>query len=609
MSSNFKNSNRDHKFIFREWLDMSLILDTDRFKGTYTVDDIEVILDNGLKMAREKVAPSCGDSDKIGAKFENGQVTTPQSTKDTYFFIQQNGLASSNYDPKNDAAVPLCVLWAINEYLVGANPAVSTLYLGTSGAAGLIEEFGSEQIKNTYLEKMFCGDWTGTMDLTEPSAGSDVGDALTKATPTSSPGVYKINGTKCFISGGDQDVTENIIHMVLARTEGAAPGTKGLSLFVVPKYLPDEKGGIGSFNHVSCVGIEHKLGLKGSPTCVLSFGDDGDCLGFLLGEPPVAGVGLGLAQMFNMMNEERLMTGTAALSLAAVAYHNAVQYASERVQGRPTADPKGKRAAIVKHEDVRRMLMFQKAHIEAFRAMVLKSFYCVDLKKHSSAPATVTAASQILEVNTPIVKAYCSDMALQCISEAMQVYGGYGFSEEYPIAELLRDARIFPIWEGTNYIQAMDLVGRKMTSSKGKGFALWLKEIADFIGQHANTPGMEREFTIMQGALADYDAMQAVLRGYSQPGQPGMVQLFATRMLHATGRLYAGKLLLEMALIARTRLESLPQDHVDYAFYCGKVASARFFVRNVVPEIGASLAIMKDGDRTALDVDEAVFAV
>lgn len=610
MSANFMHYSRDHKFILKEWLDLDSILNTERFKDGYSVDDVDFILDNALKGAREVIAPTIEDSDNIGAKYENGKVITPESTKEAYFFIQDNGLCSSNYDPNDPAAVPLCVLWSMLEYIIGANPSLGTLYLATGGAAGLIEDFGSDMLKETYLPKMYSGQWAGTMDLTEPGAGSEVGSISTKAIPTSEAGVYKIKGSKCFISGGDQDITENIIHLALARIEGARPGTAGISLFVVPKYLPDENGNPGKFNDVNCAGIEHKLGLHGNPTCVINFGENDDCIGYLLGDPPGEdGVGKGMAQMFNMMNEERLMTGLSATALAAVAYHNAADYARQRIQGKATANPKGGQVAIINHEDIRRSLMYQKAHIEAFRAMAISTFYQVDVRKNSSEPERVQYASNMVEVNTPLVKAYCSDYALDCISAALQIYGGYGFSEEYPIAELYRDARIYPIWEGTNYIQAMDLVGRKMTMKKGQVFADWLQEIISFVDTNSSHSQFVREFALMKRALQEFDELQSILNKWRAEGKEDQLKLFATRVLHATGKLYAAKLLLEMALLAQKKLDEIDKDHYDYSFYQGKIASARFFVRNIIPEIGAVVLVMKEEDRTALEIDESIFGI
>lgn len=608
MSSTLMNTTRDQKFILKEWLDMNKIFETERFKDGYTVDDMDFILENALKGAKEVVGLSCEDSDTIGCKFENGKVITPQSTKDAYFFIVDNGFSSSNMDPDDESALPLSVVWTLNEYFIAANPSIQTLWLANSGSSGLIRDFGSEELKKAYLPKMYSGYWSGTMDLTEPQAGSDVGDSSTKAIPTDEPGVYLIKGTKCFISGGEQDITENIVHMALARIEGAAPGTKGLSLFVVPKYLPDENGEPGEWNDVNCAGIEHKMGHRGSPTAVVSFGDEGKCKGFILGDAPGEdGAGKGMAQMFRMMNEERLMSGFSGNALAASAYHNAVEYCNERIQGRATANPKAGRCHIIKHEDIKRMLMFQKAHIEAFRAMVIQTFWWLDIENNSSDPELLKQAGIFTQVNTPIIKAYCSDKALECISEALQCYGGYGFSEEYPVAEIYRDARIYSIWEGTNFIQSMDLVGRKMTMKKGQIFAAWLQHINDFVEANKNAAGFEKEFEIYIDGMKKYDEVVKAVQGLY--ATPGMIQTYSTRILHATGKLWAGKLLLEMAVIAQQKIDELGKDHFDYAFYAGKVASARFFIKNIIPEIGAVIDILKNADTTCMEVPEEIFFV
>ncbi|MDH7479951.1 MAG: acyl-CoA dehydrogenase, partial [Syntrophomonadaceae bacterium] len=419
------------------------------------------------------------------------------------------------------------------------------------------------------------------------------------------PGVYRIVGTKCFITGGEQDLTENIVHLTLARIEGAAAGTRGISLFVVPKYWPRPDGEAGEFNDVVCAGIEHKLGLKGSSTAVINFGENGRCRGYLLGDPPGPdGAGQGMAQMFDMMNEERLVTGLAALSLATLAYNNAARYASQRIQGRRLSNPRGERVPIIQHEDVRRMLLFQKAHQDAFRALIIYTYYLQDLAETSPQPEVVQRARAAIEVNTPIVKAYCSDQAFLCISEAMQVYGGYGYSEEYPIAQLLRDSRIYSIWEGTNYIQALDLVGRKWRLAKGQVFTSWLKEINQFLEQNSGSAGFEREFALMQQAGRSYLQIYKAIGEYVMGGKISMVGLYATRILHATGKLVCGRLLLEQALLAQRKLEQLTGDHPDRHFYQGKIASARFYVRNIVPEIETAMKIILDGDTSALDLAE-----
>jgi len=447
------------------------------------------------------------------------------------------------------------------------------------------------------------------MDLTEPNSGSDVGDIITKATPTDEPGIYNITGTKCFITGGDQDITENIIHLALARIEGCVPGTKGISLFVVPKYWPDANGEKGEFNDVNCGGIEHKMGLRGSATAIVNFGEENKCRGYLLGDPPVDGKGQGMAQMFQMMNEERTVTGLAAMSAATVAYNNACAYAAGRIQGRQLTNPKAGRVPIINHEDVRRMLLFQKSITEASRAMIAFSYYCMDIAENTSDENERKLAKAYIEVNIPIVKAWCSDMAFLSISEAMQCYGGYGFSEEYPIAQQLRDCRIYPIWEGTNYIQSMDLIGRKWMMAGGQVFATWFAEIEKFVQANKANAVFGAQFALLEESLANYKDIQNTMAGYLGQGKFGMIGFFATRILHATGYIYAAKLLLEQALICQKKAEELGKEHFEYPFYAGKVASAKFFCHNILPIVGTILRVIKEGDNSIMEAPEAAFTV
>jgi len=607
MAANFIYSTRDHRFIFKEWLDLSRVFTCERFKG-YSVSDVDSILENALKIAKDAIAPTAEDSDKLHAVFNAGKVTVPESLKKAYWAVQENGLGSSNADHGDPNSLPLVLMEAIIEYQSAAGAATAPYWLATLGSSGLIRDFGDEKIKSLFLPKMFSGQWSGTMALTEPNAGSDVGDINTKAFPTDVPGVYKIKGTKCFITAGEHDITENIVHLVLARIEGAAKGTKGISLFVVPKYWPTDSGDVGPANDVVCAGIENKMGLKGSATCILNFGDEGNCRGYLLGNPPGPdGIGQGMAQMFQMMNEERAVTGLGGLSAAAVAFNNAAAYASQRVQGRAVTNPKAGRVTILHHEDVRRMLMYQKSIVDASRAMIAASYYFMDLADNSADDAERKKASAMREVNTPVIKAWCSDMAVFSISEAMQVYGGYGFSEEYPIAQLMRDSRIYPIWEGTNFIQSMDLVGRKWTMAGGQVFQVWLNEIEQFVKANKGDVQFSAAVALLEEALNSYKEIQNAMIGYIGAGKMGMFGIFVTRILRATGHVYGAKLLLEQALIAQKKVEELGDKHHEHPFYAGKVASAKFFVYNILPEVFSITRMVKEGDLSVMAIPEESF--
>jgi hypothetical protein len=370
----------------------------------------------------------------------------------------------------------------------------------------------------------------------------------------------------------------------------------------------DDNGNIVGRNDVNTIGIEHKMGLKGSATAVLAFGEDNDCLGYILGDPPGEdGKGQGMAQMFQMMNEARLETGHAALAETVVAYHNAAAYASERIQGRPITNPKSERLPIIKHEDVKRMLLNMKSYIEAMRALIFKNYWYLDVVRCSKDPEEVKRAQARIEVNTPLVKAYASDRAWELTAEAMQCFGGNGFSEEYPIAELCRDVKIYSIWEGTNYIQSMDLVGRKWMLGKGAVFADWLAEIEAFVVNNAAAAGFEREMEILKKAVDAYKEIQSTIAGYAMNGKMSMLPLYATRILHATGDLICGQLILDQALLAQKKIDELGTDYYDYPFYNGKVNAARYFVRNIVPNIFKIADIIKDGDTSVLDIDERAF--
>jgi alkylation response protein AidB-like acyl-CoA dehydrogenase len=459
-----------------------------------------------------------------------------------------------------------------------------------------------------FLPKMMDGTWSGTMCLTEPTAGSDVGDILSKAYPTDDPRIFKIKGNKIFITGGDNDFTENIIHLYLARIEGARPGTKGISLFVVPKYWVNEDGSLED-NDVQTTGVEHKLGQHGSVTASLSMGENNNCRGWLLGVDPREndGKGEGMAQMFQMMNLARMETGHAGLSCIANAFYNARDYAKERIQGRPLTNPKADRITIINHEDIRRTLLMGKAHVEAIRAMMYKVYFAFDVREHDPDPAEREKANDLIEVATPLCKAYPTDEAWWLIGEAIQAYGGYGYCEEYPVAQIARDVKIYSIWEGTNYIQSLDLIGRKWLMKKGAAFAAFIQEIRDFYEANKNTAGLEKEFANLGRALDAYTEIQMAIGGYFGNNQISMMPVFSRRILTATSQLFAGYCILDQALLADKKAQEVGSDHYDYPFYTGKVAAARYYLRNVVPNVWAVAEIVKDGDTSVLDIDLQAF--
>lgn len=607
-ATNFVFDTRELKFVVKEWLDIDTLLACDDFKDYYSSDDIDSFIDVAYKIARDVAAPANGEADLIGARFENGKVFLPEGLKKTYFTVCEAGIGPSSADRRQEGFPPQLFTAVQNELLTAAAPCMPT-YWGTGlGAANVIALYGSEELKDMFLDKIYGAEWGGTMNLTEPGAGSDVGALTTKAIPTDIKGYYKIKGTKCFITAGDSDLHSNIVHLVLARAEGASPGTAGISLFAVPKFRVNSDGSVGESNDVITVGLEHKMGLRGSATCTLSYGENDNCYGWIIGNPPDAtGKGEGLTQMFHMMNEARLATGEWAMSCAAEAYFNAREYAKTRIQGQRMSDPKGPRVAIIEHEDVKRMLLHQKACTEAMRALLYKTFWAYDLSLSAATEEERKNYENLFMINNPLVKAYLTEMAWSLIGEAIQCYGGYGYMEEYPVAQLARDVKIYSIWEGTTFIQSMDFVGRKMNMKKGKPFMRWIAEISQFIEANRSNDDFKTETEVLAEAFKDLTEIFIMLRTKISEGKISYLPLWATRIMFACSMVYCGKLMLEQGLVAQKMLNELGDDHYDANFYKGKLASVRFYLLNEVPNVFAIKRSLDTCDFTAIKIDPAVF--
>lgn len=604
-ANNFLYDTRDLKFISKEWLDMDKLLSQEAYRDYYSKDDVDSFIDLTFKIARDVLAPANDDADKIGVKFENGKVITPDSFKNAYRTVVEAELGAQIADRETEGRLPRTFYAPLSEMMNAGCASILPYWHLSSGAAGVIQMFCSEEIKAKVLPNILAGKWSGTMNLTEPAVGSDVGATSTRAFPTDVPNQYLIKGTKQFITGGDSDLVENIIHLVLARIEGARKGTAGLSLFVVPKIKINDDGTLGEWNDVTTIGIEHKLGLKGSATCSLTFGENNKCIGYLIGSAPKDdGKGQGIAQMFNMMNEERLTTGLLALSLTAEAYYNALQYAKERVQGTKFTDPRGAAVRIVEHEDVRRMLLHQKACIEAIRALIHKTYWYVDMSHDAATLEERQFCDNMVQINDPLCKAYASYMAWPLIGEAIQVYGGAGFIEDYPVAQLARDCKVYSIWEGTNFIQSLDLVERKFTMAKGLPFKQWLNEISLFISK-TDTGGFEQEFKLLGEAWEAFKDILKLIEDYNGNSRLNLIPLYATRILKACSMIYCGTLILDQALVAARKLTEVGEDHFDADFYKGKIASARFYIKNELLDIFVIRKALEIADTSAVDMPEA----
>jgi alkylation response protein AidB-like acyl-CoA dehydrogenase len=455
--------------------------------------------------------------------------------------------------------------------------AFSMCPLLNQGAVDMLLHHASEEHRETYLPKMITGEWTGTMNLTEPQAGSDVGALSTKAVPQDD-GTYRITGTKIFISFGEHDLSENIIHLVLARTPSAPPGTKGISCFIVPKHLVNDDGSLGARNDVTCVSIEHKMGIKASPTCVLSYGDAGEgAVGYLIGEENA-----GMRYMFTMMNNARLSVGLEGLALAERAFQMALAYAKERKQGRAPGAPAGEQSTIIDHPDVRRMLLTQRASIEALRGITYANAAAIDRAARHPDEATRAGCAELADILTPVSKGWGTDLGVELTSLALQVFGGMGYIEETGVAQHYRDARIAPIYEGTNGIQAMDLVGRKLPMRAGGAIADYLRSIEHTIEELAVAgDDLASIHEALAGALAGLRTSTDWLLAHGL-ADPLDALAGATPYLRQFSLVTGGWVMAQQALKA-TAAASEP-GAADRAFYDAKVLTARFFCEQLLPQ-------------------------
>jgi alkylation response protein AidB-like acyl-CoA dehydrogenase len=606
----FKYDVRDLKFILKEWLPTDEVAACDRFKETFSIDDVDMLLTEGYKVAREVIHPINAPGDKIGVQFENGQSTPPPGFKEAYQFLQQNGWGTSSECIMVETGMPLIIYKAIFEMNTAACTSLMSAIKLTSGVSNLILRFGTQKEKDQFLPKLFSGDWQGTMCITEPNYGSDAGDMISRSFPTDDPLLFKIKGTKMFITCGDQGQCENTIHMVLARTQGGAPGSAGIGLYIVPKIWVNDDGTLGEPNDVTTIGLEHKMGLKGQATALLNFGENDRCYGILVGEPAdEKGVSKGLSMMFHMMNESRIGTGHNSNTQAAASYYYASQYATERIQGRPFGIRNADRVPIIQHEDIRRMLLDMKAHVEGIRAMTFNGFYYLDIQANSSDKAKAKQYGQFAEILTPLVKGYGSEASLGVISQAMQVFGGVGYTQEYPVEQYLRDSKILTIWEGTTYIHAQDLINRKMRMNGGKPFKDWMNGIKAFIDSNAKLEGFEKEmdklargFQCMEEVVAIYDSWYKNMKA-KRP----LIPLYAVRALFVCAQVQVAECLMEHALIAKEKLGAA--EGGEATFYQGKIASARYFLNNILPNVFLTTEIIRDADDSVLNCPEEALIV
>lgn len=574
-------------------------------------EEVKSSLAECYRFAREVLGPLNVVGDIQGCKLENGNVITPTGFKDAWKKLYESGWKSLGVPQEHGGAgAPRTLQVVIEELLSGSNAAFN-MYPGLAyGASEVIEHFGTPDQQKLYCERMCNGTWGGTMCLTEPHAGTDVGSAKTTAA-RNADGSYKIKGTKIFISGGDHDLASNVIHLVLARVDGAPAGTKGLTLFIVPKLLVNADGSNGASNDVTVGALEHKMGINGSATCVLNFGDNDNCIGW-----PVGGeerLNQGMPQMFKMMNGARIAVGVQGISVASSAYLNALEYAKERKQGASIThwkDATAPRVPIIEHADVRRMLLHMKAVVEGTRALAVKLTMHQDLANAHQGKDEAKAAYNQGQVDllVPLVKAYGSDQGFRVCEMAIQTYGGAGFTRDYPVEQYCRDAKIFSIYEGTNHIQSMDLVGRKLGQAGGANLQNFLGDIAKFVAAnsgHATLGAAVKRLGTAQEAVAG-TAMRLLM--WFQSGQLALVPLSANRFCEMMSELVVAWVLLEGAVVAETAKANVKADHPDHNFYTGKTAAALYYARNVLPGVEHKAQLLAEEDKSPLDIPDAAFA-
>jgi hypothetical protein len=579
----------------------------------YDVDTCKMVLDQAAKFAETEIAPTYPDEvhrKPVEATFKDGKVTTPESYKRLYKLYCEGGYMATADEPEvGGQGFPAIVAAACANMFLSTNQAF-LMYPGLShGAARLMQDYFQHPLRNILLEKMFSGEWAGTMCLTEPSAGSDVGLLKTSA-KKNADGSYSIVGTKSFISAGDHDLTPNIIHPVLARIEGDPKGTKGISIFMVPKIRFNEKGELGEPNDVQCGNIESKMGIHGNATCTLNFGTDGKCIGYLMGEERQ-----GMPIMFHMMNEERQGVGMMGASLAGAAYLHALDYAKQRIQGQDVIEMamkiEGNSVPIIRHPDVRRMLMKMKSTSEGLRMLCFLCYFCMDNEIQAMVEKNEEQQAYwhgFIEILTPIVKAYCTDMGMMVCDTAVQTYGGYGFCREYPVEQMMRDQKINQIYEGTNGIQALDLLGRKLGMKKGLYFMNLMAMMKETIDEGKKVDALKNEVEIVENAL---NAVAETSMAFAKMIKvtPYVPLIGACDFLNCMGDVIVGWLHLKMALVAIPKFFAADTGEQDKAFYRGKIEAARFFIGRTTGLVIPKLENLKRDEQSCMNIPEESFVV
>ena len=595
---------RDVDFVLHEQLNVGQQLSQHERFSDFNRKAIDLVISEARNLAVKEILPTQTDGDRLGVHFENGKVTVPQSFHKAWKALRDGEWFATTEAPEfGGQGMPRSVAVAAADFLQAANFPFLMYMTLSHGAGKLVDTFGSEKLKKLFLKKVYSGEWSGTMMLTEPNAGSDVGALTTTATPNDD-GTYSVVGNKIFISGGEHDLASNIIHPVLARIEGAPAGTAGISLFIVPKIWVNDDGSLGEPNDIVCTGIEEKMGIHGNATCSIAMGSKGKCRGYLIGE-----ANKGMRAMFLMMNDARLMVANQGLACATAAYLYALNYARTRIQGRHLMKMMDKEAPgvpIIKHPDVRRMLMLMKVYVESIRSLSYYIASCLDTIATTEDKEEKTRLQGIVDFLIPIAKAYSTERGFDVCSLAVQVYGGYGYIKEYPVEQLLRDCRITSIYEGTNGIQAMDLLGRKLGQNGGRPIIDLGEEIRRGIAAAAD---VERTAPIAEKLEQALVRLEEVARHMGVTAMYGNLMTAAAHahpFLDVCGDVITGWMLLWRARVAA---EALAKNDTgkDAAFYEGQIKSAEFFTQVLLPVALGKMDAICAGGTAAIDICEDSF--
>ncbi|ACL05010.1 Acyl-CoA dehydrogenase domain protein [Desulfatibacillum aliphaticivorans] len=592
---------RDVQFVLNEQLQIGDLCKSERY-GDLNTKTFDLFMNEARALATKELLPTREESDRVGATWDDGNVTVPPSFHRAYkLFREGEWLTIADDIEVGGQGMPQVLAFASLELFAAANMAFSIYTMLGHGAGKLIEVYGSELQKKMFLGKVYSGEWGGTMCLTEPEAGSDVG-ALTTTAVKNEDGTYNITGNKIFISAADHDLVDNVVHPVLARIEGDPAGTSGISIFLVPKYWVNEDGTTGDYNNVYVDRIEEKMGIHASATCSVQFGAKGPCRGLLLGEERK-----GMRIMFHMMNEERLNVGVQGLGSASAAFLLALNYARERVQGKEilkSRDPEAKGATIINHPDVRRMLLQMKAYVEGLRSLNYYTGYCMDKVVTSESDEEKSLYQGIVDLLTPICKGYTTEKSVLVCNDAIQTYGGYGFTKEYPVEQLARDTKILTIYEGTTGIQAADLLGRKLGMQKGQVFMKFLEQINATIAKGKELEATKALAENLEKAVIKFSET-AMSVGKAAASEKVLAAFgHATPFMEVMGDIVLGWMHLWRATVAAPMVE---KGKKDLAFYKGQMETARYFINVMLPITFGKMDSILALDDAAVAIDDASF--